>query len=323
MASRFRILLLGAGGFVGRHLRRALEERGDSFAEVLSTSLHGCLTEGVQQLDILDAENIASVLTEFRPSHVVNLVGLSSPSAADRNAELAWALHVRAPEALGRLLIKLVPNCWLLNVGSGLVYGGSANQQPTPEDRLLSPRGPYAVSKAAGDLAIGSLVDEGLKCLLLRPFNHTGPGQSEDFVVPAFASQLARVAHSLQPPVLTVGNLQTERDFLDVRDVVQAYVSLVQSSNRMISGSVYNISSGAAVSMNEILHTLIEISGLDVKIRIDPMRKRKSEVPCLVGDSSRLRLDTDWRPSVPLARTLYDTYHYIFSREPGPFSTKV
>ena len=86
MASRFRILLLGAGGLVGRHLRLALKERGDSFAEVLCTSLHGCADEGVEQLDILDAESIASVLSEFQPSHVVNLVGLSSPSAADRNA---------------------------------------------------------------------------------------------------------------------------------------------------------------------------------------------------------------------------------------------
>lgn len=323
MASRFRILLLGAGGFVGRHLRMALKERGDSFAEVLSTSLHGCSTEGVEQLDILNADSVGSVLTEFKPSHVVNLVGLSSPAVADRNAELAWLLHVRAPEILGRLLIKLVPDCWLLNVGSGLVYGVSANEYPTPEDRLLSPRGLYAVSKAAGDLAIGSLIDEGLRCLVLRPFNHTGPGQSEDFVVPAFASQLARIAHNLQPPVLTVGNLQTERDFLDVRDVVQAYVSLIQHSGGLTPGSFYNISSGAAVSMNEVLQALIKISGLDVEVSTDPMRQRKSDIPRLVGDSSRLRRDTDWRPSIPLVRTLTDTYSYILSKDPNPLCSKV
>ena len=162
----------------------------------------------------------------------------------------------------------------------------------------------YALTKAAGDLAMGVLAGDGLKCLRLRPFNHTGPGQSEDFAVPAFAAQIARIKAGLQEPVLKLAICLLCRDFLDVRDVAQAYVALIEFSDTLKSGAIYNIASGVGQTMQGLLCMLVKISGVELDVELDPNRQRASDLPAIVGNAEALMLDTRWRPTISINHTL-------------------
>ena len=310
MEKSFRVLLLGAGGFVGGYLRLALEEQFGCNARVLATSLHGN-EEALKSLDVTDIEKFSSILEHFRPTHIVNLAGLAAPSGSRADLQTAWLLHAQVPYLLGRAILKIAPECWFLHVGSGLVYGGTAlSTQKLAEDSLLAPTDPYSVTKAAGDLALGALAGEGLRCLRLRPFNHTGPAQNKDFAVPAFAAQLAEIAMDRAEPFLHVGNLDAERDFLDVRDVARAYTELILRSDSLISGDVYNVCSGRAVGMESIVEALIRLSGVSVTIVRDPARQRASDVPRMCGSPLKLHSSTSWRPTYSLEQTLTDTFNY-------------
>ena len=164
------------------------------------------------------------------------------------------------------------------------------------ENALLAPNDEYSATKAATDLALGALVGSGLKCIGLRPFNHTGPGQSEAFVVPAFAVQIARIEAQLAPPVISVGNLDAQRDFLDVRDVASAYTLVVKDLERLESGTVLNIASGIPRRISEILEGLIARSRVQITVEHDPMRQRSGDLPIIVGDAGRARRLLDWKP---------------------------
>lgn len=290
-------------------MRLDLAARFKGRAEVVATSLHGDPARGLGQLDVRDANAIASTLERLQPTHVVNLAALASPVIARKNPEISWTLHAHVPDMLGRLILRHVPECWLMQVGSGLVYGRTAMAgSAMTVDDVLAPMDLYAVTKAAGDLALGALAGEGLKCLRLRPFNHTGPGQASDFAVPSFAGQLARIAVGKQPPVFRAGNLEAERDFLDVRDVAAAYGCIIECSGALKTGSIYNIASGTAVRMGEILDCLIELAGVRVILESDPSKQRPADLPRISGDSSNLRRDTGWQPKYKLPDTLADTY---------------
>jgi GDP-4-dehydro-6-deoxy-D-mannose reductase len=299
-------MVLGAGGFVGAHLIRTLAERMAGTAEIHATSQRSTSAK-IRALDILDGDAVEAALIDIRPTHVINLAGIAAPVIARRNRDLAWKIHCTSVETLGLAILRHLPETWLFNVGSGLVYGHAAlHRDQLGEDDPLVPTDPYTVTKAAGDLAVGALAFEGLKCLRLRPFNHIGPGQSPDFVVPAFASQLADVKEGRSPPVVRVGNLEAERDFLDVRDVADAYVTLIEQSHRLAPGEAYNISSGAPIKISVLLDRLIALTGLDVEIKPDPDRQRPSDIPRVCGSSAKLTARTGWRPQHDIDATLRD-----------------
>jgi GDP-4-dehydro-6-deoxy-D-mannose reductase len=304
------ILVLGGGGFGGTHLRTALAARFGDGARIINTT-RTPVDSGTLALDIRDTHAVGSVVQREKPTHIINLVGIAAPIEARRNPALAWELHALAPDRLGRMLLREAPDCWLFHVSSGLIYGRTAlDGKPVDERALLNPMDIYAVTKAAGDLAMGVLAGEGLKCLRLRPFNHTGPGQTEDFVVPAFSAQIARIKAGLQLPVMQVGNLDAERDFLDVRDVVAAYTALIVRAADLRSGTIYNISSGCAVSMREIVDRLIQMSKLKITVEPDPSRQRPSDLPRIVGCNDALAGDIGWKPAFNLNQTLYETLLY-------------
>ncbi|MDO5758253.1 MAG: GDP-mannose 4,6-dehydratase [Rhodobacterales bacterium] len=304
------ILVLGGGGFVGAHLRIALVAQFGKDARFLNTTRNPRDSETLE-LDIRDTDAVRAVVRRERPTHIINLAGIAAPIEARRNPALAWELHALAPDRLGRMLLQEAPKCWLFHVSSGLIYGRtSLDGKPVDELARLDPMDTYAVTKAAGDLAMGVLAGDGLKCLRLRPFNHTGPGQTEDFVVAAFSAQLAGVKAGRQPPVMQVGNLEAERDFLDVRDVVAAYIALITRGAELRSGAIYNISSGRAISIREMLDRLIHISTLHVNVEPDPSRQRPSDLPRIVGCAGALARDVGWRPAFSLDQTLYETLLY-------------
>src|SRR5262249_50548134 len=159
-----------------------------------------------------------------KPTHIVHLAGVPSISGVRANPAQAWQVNVMGTLDLARALLAHAPDCALIFAGSSESYGASAiSGEPLTELHPLQPMNEYAATKSAADLALGALAMSGLKAIRFRPFNHTGPGQTLDFVVPAFAHQIARIEKGLQSPTIQVGNLDVKRDFLDVRDIVDAY----------------------------------------------------------------------------------------------------
>ena len=186
-----------------------------------------------------------------------------------------------------------------------MVYGDTANAgRPLRESDLLAPLDEYSATKAAADLALGALAKAGLKCIRLRPFNHFGPGQSEAFVVPAFAMQIARIEAGLAPPIIRVGNLDAQRDFLDVRDVARAYALTVQNVERLGTGTILNIASGVPRRIVEVLDGLVAKSRVAISIEQDPARQRPNETPNMLGDAGRARDMLQWRPEYSFDDTL-------------------
>jgi GDP-4-dehydro-6-deoxy-D-mannose reductase len=194
----------------------------------------------------------------------------------------------------------------LIFVSSGEVYGRhDRSQLPLRETSPTAPATPYAASKCAGEaIVLASAHTYGFEAIVTRAFNQIGPGQRDSFVVPGFASQLARIAGGAEP-VLFVGNLESQRDFLDVRDIVRAYADLALYG---VDGETYNVCSGTPVAIVDILRKLVTIAQVGVEIREDPSLMRAVDVPIVYGDNAKLRAATRWEPSYPLMRTLRDIY---------------
>lgn len=305
-----RILVTGAGGFVGPHLMQALQRTCGEGASIIATTMTGLAhpTLGwLEPLDICDAEATRAALARWRPTDIVNLAGIAAPAAAAAAPDAAWDVHVRGSRSLAEAILAEAPDCWMFHVSSGLVYGASAKSgQPMDEDTLLAPLDEYSASKAAGDLALGVLVQRGLKCIRLRPFNHAGRGQSEDFVVASFAMQIARIEAGLAAPVMRVGNVEAKRDFLDVADVTKAYALAVRNSHRLVSGEIFNIASGVALPISEILNRLLSLSATKIAVERDPARDRPNELPVVVGDAGRIRRQLEWAPKGDFMATIGD-----------------
>lgn len=300
-----RILVTGAAGFVGPHLIAALRRHCPG-AEILASAhqagQHPQLGP-VATLDVTDRRMCMERVGEWRPTQIVNLAGFAAPGLASKNPDLTWAIHLDGARNLAEAILRQAPACRLIQVGSGLVYGKSATRDPLDENALPAPLDDYAASKAAADLALAVFARKGLQCARLRPFNHSGPGQSEDFVIPAFAMQIARIEADLAPPVVHVGNLDAKRDILDVADVAEAYALLAAAEWREEAG-IFNIASGEAVSIEDILARLLRLSPARITVEKDPARSRPSDVPVIVGDAAKFRESFGWAPRLTLDETL-------------------
>jgi GDP-4-dehydro-6-deoxy-D-mannose reductase len=300
-----RILLTGEGGFMGVHVVPAIRDAFGASAEVLATNRDGNDRDGVVPLDIIDIASLRATLAEFRPTHVFSLVGIAAPGQAGREADLAWQLHLDAVRRFGAALLELAPSAQFFNTGTGLVYGDSFGEgQALDESAALRPRDEYAASKAAGDLALGVLARKGLRCVIMRPFNQIGPGQSEDFVVPAFAAQVARIEAGRAEPVIRVGNLDAERDFVDVRDVAKAYVAALRRSGDIPSGTVFNLASGTPRRIGAVLAALLALTPAPIRVEPDPARFRASDLPRALGNARRAGDQLGWAPGIPFDETL-------------------
>lgn len=303
-----RVLITGAHGFVGPYLAEALRRVcGD--ATIIATgkaSEEHPLLGSVSALDVTDPIAVKAEIGRNQPTHVVNLAGLAAPAAATSDPNGAWQVHVQGALNLAHAILDEAPQCWLLSVGSGLVYGDSAKPgHPLDETTLLAPVDEYAVTKAAADLALGALTRRGLKSIRFRPFNHFGPGQAETFVIPAFAMQIAQIEAGLAEPVIHVGNLEAERDFLDVRDVVEAYALAVQHAEELQEpGLILNVASGVPRRISDVLQRLLGQSRAAIAIEQDPERLRPSDLPRIVGNADRARQKLGWSPGHSFDDTL-------------------
>jgi GDP-4-dehydro-6-deoxy-D-mannose reductase len=304
-----RVLVSGAGGFVGGHLVTALHARGH---EVIAAdrTLRGDDIETLP-LDVTDALAVRGAVELARPDAIAHLAAQAFVPASLADPEGTFDVNangtLRLLEATRALADRGGPSPRVLVVSSGDVYGAQPRDAfPLRETTAPLPRSPYAASKIAAEaLALAYARAWDVDAVVTRAFNHIGPGQDERFGVVAFALQIARVAAGAAPRVL-VGNLDASRDFLDVRDVCDAYVLLLEG--RGAAGEIYNVCSGTATTMREILRRLIELAHVPVEVRDDPARMRPADVALSVGDASKLREATGWVPRIPLVAALRAVY---------------
>lgn len=283
-----RALVTGAAGFVGGHLLPALERSG---YETIGTD---------RELDVSDAGAVSERIAAARPDLVIHLAAVSAVPESRREPERAFRVNFVGARSVLEAVAQRAPQARLLLVGSGDEYGvGGPDSPPFRETDPLRPDSPYARTKAAADLLAGGYAARGLDVVRIRAFNHTGPGQDERFVLPSFARQAAEIAAGRREPLLRVGNLDSLRDFLDVEDVVAAYLVL---ADRALPADVYNVASGRGVRVGDALDALLELAGVDARIEVDPERRRPTDRA--VGDASRLRRSGRWAPRVPFATTL-------------------
>lgn len=313
-ASNMRVLITGADGFVGRHLVATLRQTFADRVEILSTALkageHPDLGT-VEALDVTDPVAVRETIARFQPTHIVHLAGMAAIPAANADPHATWNLHVYGTLNVAYGILEQAPDCALLFAGSGQVYGASAKAGlPLDEATLLAPVDDYSVTKAAADLALGVLAQQGLLCIRLRPFNHIGPGQSEAFVVPAFAMQIARIEAGVVAPIIQVGNLDAERDFLDVRDVTSAYARAVQEAQNLPPGVILNIASGVPRPIKDILGRLLALSDVQITVEQDPERLRPSDLPRIFGDAALAHKLLDWSPERQFDETIADVLEY-------------
>lgn len=305
-----RTLITGAGGFVGPHLCSAIRHAIGPRLELVPTS-QACEQHpnlgALPALDITDKSAVAETIARLSPDCVVHLAGIAAPVAASADWRKAWHVHVEGTLNIAHAILTHAPHCILIFVGSGQVYGHSARAgTPLDEETLLAPVDDYGVTKAAADLALGALAQRGLRVIRMRPFNHTGPGQTEDFFIPSVAMQIARIEAGVQPPVIRVGNLTAERDFLHVADVAEAYALAIRHSAELPSGTIMNIASGIPVSMQAVMDRLTGASRVAITVERDPARLRASDLPRIVGDASRARRLLGWQPRRSLDEALTD-----------------
>ncbi len=302
-----KALITGSEGFVGRYLRRELEENGHTVLRADIVDL-----PGVDRVDLLDAEAVETLLARTAPDWIFHLAGQADIGLSWHKPRFTFELNILAAlhvlEALrkaGRKETRVVI------VGSSDQYGHlGADGARVTEETPMRPSSPYAISKRAQEeLAALYARAYGLSVCMTRSFNHGGAGQRTGFMIPDFASGIVRVERGLSP-ALSVGNLAARRDFTHVRDIVRAYRLLAEKGR---PGEVYNVGSGTTWSAQEILDRLLALAKVPVPVRQDPARMRPSDSPVICCDHAKLTRDTGWEPVLPLDQILTDTLDYFRS----------
>jgi len=314
MAQRKRTALItGANGFVGCHLARLLRAKqlalhGTVFGDENAVLVRALLPAGRRhECDLRVRRQVRALVERVRPDIVFHLAAQSHVPTSWRNPDLTFRVNVLGTIALLDALAEFAPGATVVLISSGDIYEIASG--PTAEETPLRPRNPYALSKLAADL-LGEYraVSTGLKVVRLRPFNHVGPGQSPMFVLPSFARQIARIEAGRQAPVLRVGNLDVERDFTDVRDMVRAYWLAARAC---APGECYNVASDNAFSIRALLDALLGLSRTPITrdriaVEVDPALYRPTENVRQWADASKFRAATGWAPRIPIERTLRD-----------------
>ncbi|HEY8292481.1 MAG TPA: GDP-mannose 4,6-dehydratase [Thermomicrobiales bacterium] len=297
-----RVLITGVGGFVGSYLVAHLAEAYPGW-QVTGTTRHADEADSVfVPCDLRDAAAVVSLIERTTPEMVIHLAGQSNVPASLKDPETTLANNILGTLHLLDACRMHAPHARLLIISSSEVYGLTPPEaQPLHEERPLRPVNPYAVSKAAQEmLALQYAHSYGLDVVVTRPFNHIGPGQTDRFVVSAFARHVVEVERGERQAVL-VGNLEAARDFTDVRDVVRAYPLLLEKGER---GGIYNIGRGTAVIIGDLLDMLSRLAHGAIAIECDPARLRPSDAPVMIADTTRLRQATGWQPEIPLSQSL-------------------
>lgn len=310
-----RVLITGISGFVGSHLAEYCLAKD---AEVFGTIRWRSRTENIDHIkkkiklvecDIRDASSVTKTVEDSKPDYIFHL-------AAQSFVPTSWhaPAETLTTNTLGELnIFEAVRE---LNLDSKIQIAGSSEEYgkvledevPIKETNPLRPLSPYGVSKVTQDM-LGYQYHQsyGLKIVITRAFNHEGPRRGDVFVTSNFAKQVAEIEKGLKEPVIEVGNLEAQRDFSDVRDVVEAYWLSLEKG---VPGEIYNICSGKAMKIRDMLDMLLDLSSEKVEVRQDPARMRPSDVMILQGDCTKFKEATGWEPKIPFEKTMEDLLNY-------------
>ena len=304
-----RVLITGATGFAGHHLSSYCAALGHEVHGLVRPGREDALAAGVvaQTADLRDPAAVADALARVAPERVFHLAGASSVGRSFAEPAATWEINLGGTIALLEGLRTEAPTTPALIVTSGEIHGRVPLEHlPVTADTPLHPISPYGASKAAADLAAGQYrAAYGLHALRVRAFNHIGPGQDARFVLPNVARQIARAERDGREGVeVQVGNIETRRDFVDVRDMVRAYWLLLDRGD---PDAVYLACGGRSLPVRRLVEGLARLSQIPVTLRSDPGLRRDGEQPDLYGSPARLRADTGWTPEIPIDTTLADT----------------
>ncbi len=258
--------------------------------------------------DVTDRAAVASAIRQTKPDACVHLAAISAVPIAQNDPDAAWRVNLGGTLNMADALLAEAPDAALLYISTADAYGSSFKRGAIlDETAALNPMNVYGATKAAADLALGAMAQSGLRIIRVRPFNHTGPGQSEAFVVAAFARQVARIAAGKQLPILRVGALEPLRDFLDVRDVCSCYAQCLRQADTIPTGTILNVASGHPRRIGDVLNELLDLAGVKAEIGLDAAKLRPSEIKLAAGDPSCVNAMLGWTPSIPWQQTLLDT----------------
>ncbi len=306
-----KALIIGAGGFVGSYLINCL--RHEFHMEVYATKLNGTTfshpSARIYDLDILDREAVRKLLDKIRPDYIFHLAAQSSVSAAWKDPMLTIDVNIKGSVNVMDAVRELPYKPRILIIGSGEEYGHIRDgQTPISEETMLRPGNLYAATKACQNM-IGSIYAKayGMEIILVRAFNHVGPGQAPIFVVSDFCKQTAEIEMGLREPLIRVGNLSARRDFTDVRDVVRAYGLL---SLKGTAGETYNVGSGTAIKIRQILDLIVGMSSAKIGVEVDPAKIRPVDIPVIEGDITKITRATGWKPVISIEQTIKETLDY-------------
>jgi GDP-4-dehydro-6-deoxy-D-mannose reductase len=320
-----RVLVTGGAGFAGSHVIDLLTRDGRPLVAWRRPGGRGPESRPPasaapvtwQAVDLLDGAAVRKAIAALRPHAVYHCAGAAHVGRSWASAATTLAVNVRGTHHLLEALRATGTEARLVIPSSALVYATA--ESPLGEDDPLVPNSPYGLSKLAQEMLAGRGVLDGIRVTIARAFNHLGPRQDPFFAAPGFARRIADIEAGRWEPEISVGNLEARRDLTDVRDTVRAYRLILE---RGATGRAYNVCSGRAVRIRDLLDMLLARARVPIRVRVDPQRLRPNDVPVLVGNPSRIRSELGWRPEIPLERTLDDLLEYWRGRtltgEVGP-----
>lgn len=298
-------LITGVSGFVGPYLVNHLVENGHEVygIERSDKKVKNCR---IYVADVLDEKKAFDAINKVKPDYVFHLAGQSSVEASWKEPELTMNINVNGTKNILNAILKAKLNPKIVAVSSSEIYG-NPKKLPLREDHELKPTSPYGESRLKQEQLIQEFIKKGMDIVIARSFPHTGPGQIPKFVCPAFAEQIAKIENGKTEAIIKVGNLNNERDFCDVRDVVRAYLLMADKCKK---GEAYNICYGKAWKIKKILDYLLSMSKIKPKIITDPEKLRKGDMQKVVGDHSKITKECGWNPEIKFEDTLKDILDY-------------
>jgi GDP-4-dehydro-6-deoxy-D-mannose reductase len=297
------LMVTGSEGFAGSHLIKALD---GSKYEIVATCLPQLIPKKGKYvaLDILNLDLTIEVFKQYEPDVVFHLAAVSSVAKSFHDRPIAYSTNIAGTANLLEAAKSIGKKAIFHFVSTCEVYGGGEHLS---EEAPIVLKNPYAISKYAAELIVTDYKVDGLECVILRPFTHTGPGQAETFVLPTIAKQVSEIEKGKRAPLIELGNVQARREFLNIKDIVNAYTLAI---DRCVPGETYNIAGGQGYTIAEIVEIFARLAKKEFELKVNPTKMRKNDISVLLGDGGKFSRLTGWSPKVKVEKTVEDLLNY-------------